>query len=56
MNKKIETPTDRSTFTTTISKAIVQDFKIACIKNNENMNTAIERFMTEYTEKVNKGK
>ena len=47
MNKKI-TAADRSTFTTTISKDLQKQFRIACINQGKHMNQVLETFMKEY--------
>ena len=39
----------RKPFTTTIDDAIQKDFKIACIKNDANMNDVLEELMKRYS-------
>jgi len=39
----------RKTFTTTIDDTIQKDFKIACIKNDANMNDVLEELMKRYS-------
>jgi len=39
----------RKTFTTTIDDTIQKDFKIACIKNDVNMNDVLEEIMKLYS-------
>ncbi len=40
----------RKTFATTIDSKISQEFKIACIKNNQAMNEVLEKLMVMYAE------
>lgn len=39
----------RKNFATSIDEEISKEFKITCIKNNEPMNTVLERFMDAYS-------
>lgn len=44
----------RKTIATTIRPSIWLDFKVKCVKNQENMNDVLEKFMTLYSEdKIN---
>lgn len=38
----------RKTFGTSIDEKVIQDFKVACAKNNIPMNTVMELFMRAY--------
>jgi len=40
----------KKTFGTSIDEKIIQDFKVACAKNNIPMNTAMELFMRAYAQ------
>lgn len=44
----------RKTIATTIYPSIWHNFKVKCVKNQENMNDVLEKFMTLYSEdKIN---
>lgn len=47
---------EKKIFSTTISECVQQDFKAACARQGEAMNTTLERLMTEYAAKVEKEK
>ena len=38
----------RKTFTTTIEEELQKEFKLACVKNDINMNNVLENFMKRY--------
>ena len=40
----------KKTFGTSIDENIIQDFKVACAKNNIPMNTVMELFMKAYAD------
>lgn len=40
----------RKNFGTSIDEEVIQDFKVACVKNNESMNTVMQKFMRAYAD------
>lgn len=40
----------KKNFATSIDEQVIQDFKVACVRNNESMNTVMQKFMRAYAD------